>query len=728
MILSRIQILKLRKISNIKCYRQYSTRKYLQENMRNIRNIGIMAHIDAGKTTTTERMLYFSGLIKQMGEVHHGNTVTDYMEQERNRGITIKSAAVTFPWKKHHFNLIDTPGHIDFTMEVEQALNVMDGAILILDGSAGVEAQTLTVWRQAQKYNIPSIAFVNKMDRADANYKMSCDSISEKLDIQALPLQIPYKQSGKLLGVIDVLTQEKIMYSDDKDNSLTKSNITHEDGAILNEINIARSKLIDIVSEHDDCLANIIIEKETIDNIKTSDIVPAIARAMTSQKLIPVLCGSAYKNIGVQPLMDSVILYLPSPEKQSKKFDAFKENLAARAFKVLHDKQKGPLVFLRIYNGVLNRGQKLFNMDKNSSEQTTKLLMAHANDFDEVETVGCGNIAVVTGLKQTIAGDFITNSVGSAQQARGKPGVDELLNVSRVTVPDAVFFCSIEPPSLTFQAPLDQALLELQREDPSIRVTHAEDTGQTVLAGMGELHLEIIKDRILKEYKIDADLGPLQISYREAALSSVREDFVYETKIGSSKQTVNISISLVPTNGEVKDILKFDKSPDAASNLANLYPKHLNAIRQGVEIGLAHGAKVGAPIIGVQLILHHFSIGRGTTESVISATTTQCIRKLLEKSGTAIMEPIMNLEVILPEEHLSAVMADLGRKRATIQNVTVKGKNKMVVAETPLSELVGYSTTIRTLTSGTGVFSMQFLEYKDVGIHEDNVIASVRGF
>jgi elongation factor G len=462
------------------------------------------------------------------------------------------------------------------------------------------------------------------------------------------------------------------------------------------------------------------------------------------KQAVPVVLGSAYKNIGVQPLMDSVILYLPSPNQRNKHFTSFDENLCARAFKVRHDKQKGPLTFFRIYNGVFNKSQRIYSIQQEKAEQTGKLFVAYADDLQEVDSIGNGNIAVVSGLKQVMAGDLVTNSTTAAQRAKNKmlklsskknsevkeEGVESLFGVGP-QIPEPVFFCSIEPPSLAYQTALEQALNELQREDPSLRVTHDSETGQTVLSGMGELHLEIIRDRILKEYKVNADLGPLQIAYWEAPKNKVTDTTIVDTKIGNNKQMVNVKLSIIPTNKLVLsgDIMKLDKSPDAASNIANIFPKHLLAIRQGIEVGVTHGPKIGCRVVNTEVMLHMFEVGRGTSESVIAAAVTQLVQKLIKESGTNLLEPIMYFEIATPEEYLSIIMADLSRRRPDIQNVTLRGKMKVISVKIPLAEILGYSTILRTITSGTANFTMEFSEYRVMSaVEEDSAIRSVRGF
>lgn len=706
-----------------------------------LRNLGILAHIDAGKTTTTERMLFYSGMINHMGEVHHGNTVTDYMDQERERGITITSAAVTFNWNGHQINLIDTPGHIDFTMEVEQTLNVLDGAIVVLDSSAGVEAQTLTVWRQADRYHIPRIVFANKMDRFDASLEMCCKSIETKLDVMPLCVQIPIINNCKLVGLVDLLTMTKLTWDpNSKQKQMTTSEMTEKlDEELWLQAKAKREHLIDKLSDFNDKLANKVITLDSFDKVEAKDIQIALREVTLSQKAVLVLCGSSYKNIGVQPLMNAVVLYLPSPADRNEHYSTFEDDLCAKAFKVIHDKQRGPLVFFRLYSGKIEKSQKLYNVQQDLSEQMGRLYAAYADDFKEVDALENGSIAVATGLKKTVSGDLISNSATSFQKAKKK--LSKNLNIPEeeienklglvAKIPEPVFFCSIEPPSLVSQSALDQALLELQREDPSLRVTHDTETSQTILAGMGELHLDIIKDRIKKEYKIDAELGPLQIAYRETPLQQTKVNHTMETKVGNTKHLVSVALSIIPSNQDtgIKGVLRLDKTPEGASNIASIIPKHLLAVRQGIEVALAHGPKIGLQVINAQVMLHYLEVGKGTSESMISAAVTQCVQKLLNESTTNILEPIMYLEIVSPEDYSSSIMADLTRRRAEIQNVTVRGKNKVILCDVPLADLLGYSTTLRTISSGTATFTMEFVEYRKMSsVDELKAIENVRGF
>ncbi|CAB3249526.1 unnamed protein product [Arctia plantaginis] len=748
---------------NIRLQRYYSTSEGgNKNNVNNIRNIGILAHIDAGKTTTTERMLFYSGTIRSMGEVHHGNTVTDYMEQERQRGITIMSAAVSFPWKESQINLIDTPGHIDFTMEVEQSLAVLDGAVIVLDASAGVEAQTLTVWRQASGYRVPRILYLNKMDRGDAFPTACANSVRDKLQAQPLLLHTDVRHEDKLIGLIDLITLEEVIWTQGRGKNYVRRKLSEESDGHKWETAMSYHKdLIDTLSSLDDQLAETIIAQETLD-ISAKELEAAVRRATLSMKAFPLLCGSSYKNIGVQTLMDGIVSYLPSPAEGHRLYKSFGTDLAARAFKVQHDDQRGVLTFMRLYSGEISKGQKIYNLGQDKSEQIGALYIALADEYEPVDRVTAGNIAVVSSLKATMSGDLITSTQAAANRAKthlakllqsrsskdelmlpsarqriqameSEPTCEELAGVLLgigTTIPEPVFLCSIEPPSLAQQTALETALTELQREDPSLRVTTDAESGQMILAGMGELHLDIIKERIIREYKIDVELGPLQIAYRESLLGTSRHTQAVDRKIGGLKQMCKVTMSAKTIKGVPHDnLLKLDKSGDSAANLSHLHPRSLQAIRQGVNTAIMHGPKLGCPVVDVQVTLHWFEMGRGTSDSVVTATVAQCLRKVFEESESVLLEPLMSLEVVCPESHSSRVLADLARRRSQIQHIQMRHQNKVVDCLAPLSELLGYSTTLRSLSSGLASFTMEFHSYQQMSAYdEEKAIKSVTGF
>ncbi|XP_073950110.1 ribosome-releasing factor 2, mitochondrial-like isoform X1 [Choristoneura fumiferana] len=749
-------------LKNVQLRRFCTAETDSKANIEKIRNIGILAHIDAGKTTTTERMLFYSGTIRSMGEVHHGNTVTDYMEQERQRGITITSAAVSFPWHGNQINLIDTPGHIDFTMEVEQSLAVLDGAVVVLDASAGVEAQTLTVWRQASGHRVPRLLYLNKMDRSDASAPLCVESVRDKLQVTPLALHQPVLYEGRLVGLIDIITKEEIIWTQGRGQNLTRRKLTEkEDGVRWEAASASHTQLIDDLSSLDDTLADTIIQQESLDNLNSEEIKAAIRRCTLKMEAFPVLCGSSYKNIGVQTLMDGIVSYLPSPLECNSLYGCFEGDLAARAFKVQHDDQRGVLTFLRLYSGEICKGQKIYNLGQDRTEQTGLLYVALADEYKPVERVGAGSIAVVSALKATMTGDLVTSTQAAANRAKsklvsslrepafaervtppsarprlaalGEPAAEDTADVLLgigTTVPEPVFLCSIEPPSAAFQSALETALDELRREDPSLRVIADDDAGQLVLAGMGELHLEIIKERIVREYKIDVELGPLQIAYREALVGSGKHTLAVDRKIGGARQQVKVTMSAKNMRGVAADkVLRMDKSAESAANLSHLHPRNLAAIRQGVHTALLHGPKLGCPMVDVQVCLHWFEVGRGTSDSVVSATVVQCLRKVFEEAEAMLLEPVMLLQVVCPESHSARVLADLTRRRADILAINIRARNKVIDSITPLSELLGYSSTLRSLSSGLASFTMEFHSNRQMSPHdEEKAVKSVTGF
>lgn len=717
----------LKKVYLITRKRCYSTK------VLDIRNIGILAHIDAGKTTTTERMLFYSGKTKFLGEVHRGNTVTDFLSQERDRGITICSSAVSFPWNEAKINLLDTPGHIDFTMEVEQSLFAVDGVIIVLDGTAGVEAQTLTVWSQAEKHKLPKMIFINKMDRPDASFDTSVKDISSKLDTKPICLQYPDKDSKGHLNVIDVVTLNRITWnSDTKGRTFEKEPLKDK---LLEEATVYRNNLIDELSGIDDQLAETVINVGSFDAVSNDLIWSSIKRATCSHKAVPVLLGSAYKNVGIQPLMDSVIKFLPAPHERNQLYDCFGNDFVGKVFKIIHDKQRGPLTLIRVLRGSLKKGMRLINT-KSSTETLQRIYEPLADEYREISEVPCGDVGVCSGLKNTVTGDLLTSSASSIKQAQKKlqkilgrsdldDDEDNLEIINEVLslepqIPDAVYFCSIEPPSIGSQTAMEAALKQLQREDPSLRVNFDETTGQTVLGGMGELHMDIVKSRILTEYKIDVDLGPLQIAYKETIDSPGMETLTIEKEIAGNKQSVTITLELVT---DEKEIFSLSKSQENMANLNTLRPRILQVIKKGVLAALERGPRVGGQVVETQVKLHNATIGRGTADSFVMAATGQCIQKILSNSGTRLLEPIMALQIIVPSERVSTVLADLSRRRAKINDVKPKGqRNKLIDVQAPLAELFGYTSVIRTITSGTASMTMQPCGYSIMN-SQDEVVA-----
>lgn len=711
------------------------------KNLDKIRNIGIMAHIDAGKTTTTERMLFYSGITRTIGEVHDGDTVMDYMEQERQRGITITSAAITFPWRSYRLNLVDTPGHVDFTMEVERSLRVLDGAVAVFDASAGVEAQSLTVWRQAERYNVPRIAYLNKMDKPAADIGMCEQQIKEKLDAQPLLIQHPIGEGKFLKGVVDLINMKKLIWENPSIDHGLKYHATHlsteTDENLWEQCNLARSELTEKLADIDDEVAEYVLEEESTKGASPQLLNEALNRVTRDKLGVPVLLGSSYKNIGVQPLMDAVLQYLPSPgERHHPGVDLYAPNLCALVFKITHDKQRGGiLAFIRIYSGTLQQGQKIYNANKEVSEKLGRILIAYADEFKEVSSVEAGNIVVLTGLKNISTGDTLVGTSAQVNVARrrleatGDDGAENETTLLGVQVPEPVFFCSIEAPSLSQQKKLEDSLICLQREDPSLRCRVDPDTGQTVLSGMGELHLDIIRSRIEKEYQVEASLGPLQVAYRESCSNSQPHNVTIDKTIGSAKQRVSITLSLEADVDHKFSSVLLAMSQESHENLSGIHRKTLSAVNRGVSASLGSGPILGFPLMGIKVWLHYLDVGKRTSETIVAAAASQCLQQVLKASDSCLLEPFMKLEILVAEEYNSSVLADLSKRRANILSISQKQDMKVINAECPLSELVGYSNSLRTITSGLATFTMELSHYVSLSAHEEaKAIQQVTGF
>ncbi|XP_054342966.1 ribosome-releasing factor 2, mitochondrial isoform X2 [Pongo pygmaeus] len=657
-----------------------------------IRNIGIMAHIDAGKTTTTERILYYSGYTRSLGDVDDGDTVTDFMAQERERGITIQSAAVTFDWKGYRVNLIDTPGHVDFTLEVERCLRVLDGAVAVFDASAGVEAQTLTVWRQADKHNIPRICFLNKMDKTGASFKYAVESIREKLKAKPLLLQLPIGEAKTFKGVVDVVTKEKLLWncnSNDGKDFERKPLLEMNDPELLKETTEARNALIEQVADLDDEFADLVLEEfsENFDLLPAEKLQTAIHRVTLAQTAVPVLCGSALKNKGIQPLLDAVTMYLPSPEECNCEF----------------------------------------------LERISRLLLPFADQHVEIPSLTAGNIALTVGLKHTATGDTIVSSKSSALAAARRAEREgekkhrqnseaERLVLAGVEIPEPVFFCTIEPPSVSKQPDLEHALKCLQREDPSLKVRLDPDSGQTVLCGMGELHIEIIHDRIKREYGLETYLGPLQVAYRETILNSVRATDTLDRTLGDKRHLVTVEVEARPIETtSVMPVIEY-----AESIHEGLLKVSQEAIENGIHSACLQGPLLGSPIQDVAITLHSLTIHPGTSTTMISACVSRCVQKALKKADKQVLEPLMNLEVTVARDYLSPVLADLAQRRGNIQEIQTRQDNKVVIGFVPLAEIMGYSTVLRTLTSGSATFALELSTYQAMNPQDQNTLLNRR--
>lgn len=596
-------------------------------------------------------------------------------------------------------------------MEVEQSLGAVDGCVVILDSSAGVEAQTITVWSQSNRHDLPKIIFANKMDRLDADFEGCVEDVRTKLDAIPVPLQMPYRENDIFKGIIDLISMKKINW-DQKHQGMSYSVEDIKDESLLAEALEKRLEMIDTLSGYDDKLAETIIASESLENVSVDLILHALRRLTIDRKIVPMLMGSAYKNAGVQLLMDSVINYLPAPYERNNIYNAFGDDFVGKVFKVTHDSQRGALSLVRIYRGELKKSSKVVT-SKGTSENLQRLYEPLADEYREIDSMTAGNVCVCAGLKSTRTGDLLVSSMSSLKSAQKKiqktqDEDDSESNFSlEPNIPDAVYFCSIEPPSISYQNALDNALLQIQREDPSLRVKYDESTMQTVLGGMGELHLEIIKSRLLTEYKIDADLGPLQIAYKETIYDAHRSSFKSEKEIAGAKQSVEVELTLdVKEPGD--EIFKLDNSQEASENLKQIRPKFIYLVKKSAIAALDRGPKIGGQIVNVKFKLHKLVIGRGTVDSFIAAAVSQCVQKILLEADCRLMEPMMAIQIVVPNERVSPLLSDLGRRRAQILEVAMRGEqNKIIEIVAPLAELSGYSSVVRTLSSGTASVAMQ---------------------
>ncbi|XP_037085413.1 ribosome-releasing factor 2, mitochondrial-like [Pollicipes pollicipes] len=698
-----------------------------------VRNVGIIAHIDAGKTTTTERLLYYSGAIAAMGEVHDGAATMDFLEQERARGITVGAAAVSLPWHNHRINLIDTPGHADFTLEVERSLRVLDGAVAVLDAAAGVQAQTLTVWRQSARYQLPVIVFVNKMDKANADLAASLRSVEERLRVPPLLTQLPLGVGAQFRGVVDLATMTRLEWPRGGDGTVFEARPLREDGdgELWTRAAAARTSLVEQTADLDDQLATRYLEAASATEVDGDELRTALRRLTLRRAALPALCGSAYRNTAVQPLLEAVLHLLPTPaERQPDAARLYGDTLCALAFKTVHCRQRGALTYVRVYSGELKPGQRVYNVTRGQAERLVRVMTPSAEQLTEEEAVAAGHIAVVSGLKATGTGDTLTASQSAAAAARRRAGAAGSAALLGVPVPEPVFFCSVEPPSLAKAKALDQALECLQREDPSLRVTHNEETGQTVLAGMGELHLSIVRDRLSREHGVDAEMGEPQVSYRETprAAADLRQRLA--RRIADTAHEVELHLHLSPQEEAPRPPrLLLAPTEESAEQLRLLRPRLLAAAERGVLAALAHGPVLGCPVVGVQPRLSWLQVAPRTAEHVVAAAASRCTAELLRAAGCRLLEPVMSLHVTTDAAHLSAVLADLAARRAQIRDVRDWQGDKLVLSDTPLAELRDYSTALRTLSSGTATFSMELNSYQPMSAHqEDSAVESVTGF
>jgi elongation factor G len=675
--------------------------------LQKTRNIGIMAHIDAGKTTTTERILYYTGRTYKLGEVHEGAATMDWMEQEQERGITITSAATTAEWSDHRINIIDTPGHVDFTVEVERSLRVLDGAIALFDSVAGVEPQSETVWRQADKYHVPRIAYINKMDRTGADFQSGVQTMIDRLGAHPVPIQLPIGSEGDFEGVIDLVSMTAIVYRDELGKEQEVVAIPERMAA---EASAAREHLLEEVSHYDDGLVELILEEA---EISAERLKQAIRKASLELKMTPVLCGSSFKNKGVQPLLDAVIDYLPSPldvppvtgtelvrgeegEREVRRKPDDSEPFAALAFKIMADPYVGKLTYFRVYSGHLEAGSKVLNVNSGRTERVGRILMMHANDREEVPEVYAGDIAAAVGIKQVITGDTLA-------------APDAPLRLETIVFPEPVIKVAVEPKTKADQEKMSIALGRLAEEDPTFQVRSNEETGQTEISGMGELHLEVLVDRMKREFGVEANVGRPQVSYRETVRGTVHKiegKFVRQT--GGSGQYGVVYIDLEPAPGEGFDFVNKIKGGAIPSEF-------IPAVEKGVEEALENGVKAGYPMVDVRVTLvdgkYH---DVDSSEIAFKVAGSLAFKEAARRAKPVLLEPIFAVEVVTPVDFQGDVMGDLSRRRGQLGNTEQRGNAIALNARVPLSEMFGYATDLRSNTQGRATYTMQFEGYEEV--------------
>jgi elongation factor G len=675
--------------------------------LQNTRNIGIMAHIDAGKTTTTERILYYTGRTYKIGEVHDGAATMDWMEQEQERGITITSAATTAEWKGHRINIIDTPGHVDFTVEVERSLRVLDGAIALFDSVAGVEPQSETVWRQADKYHVPRIAYINKMDRIGADFERGVQTMIDRLGAKPVPIQLPIGAESAFEGVIDLVAMKAIVYKDELGKEQEIEEIPER---LLETAVAAREHLLEEVSHYDDELVELILEEAEVPQALLKQ---AIRKATLSTKLTPVLCGSSFKNKGVQPLLDAVLDYLPSPldvppitghelvrgeegEREVQRHADDSEPFTALAFKIMADPYVGKLTYFRVYSGRLESGSRVLNVNSGRTERVGRILMMHANDREEVPEVYAGDIAAGVGIKQVMTGDTLA-------------APDAPVRLENIVFPEPVIKVAVEPKTKVDQQKMSIALGRLAEEDPTFQVRTNEETGQTEISGMGELHLEVLVDRMKREFGVEANVGRPQVSYRETVRGTAQKiegKFVRQT--GGSGQYGVVYIDIEPAPGEGFEFINKIKGGAIPSEF-------IPAVEKGVEEALENGVKAGYPMVDIRVTLvdgkYH---DVDSSEIAFKVAGSIAFKEAAKRAKPVLLEPIFAVEVVTPQDFVGDVIGDLSRRRGRVEGQEPRGNAVAVTGTAPLSEMFGYATDLRSNTQGRANYTMQFEGYEEV--------------
>jgi elongation factor G len=687
--------------------------------LERVRNIGIMAHIDAGKTTTTERILYYTGRTYKIGEVHEGAATMDWMVQEQERGITITSAATTCFWNGTQINILDTPGHVDFTVEVERSLRVLDGAVAVFDGVAGVEPQTETVWKQADKYRVPRMCFVNKMDRLGADFYAALDSIKDRLGANTAVVQLPIGAEGHYKGVIDLVTMEALVWLDEELGAKWEVREIPED--LKADAEDYRQRLIDVLSSFDE---NILEKYVGEEEITVDDLQSALRAGTIANEIVPVLNGSAFKNKGVQPLLDAIVAYLPSPidlppvsglsvkgNEEVERKPSDDEPFSALAFKIMSDPHVGKLTYFRVYSGTLEKGSQVVNTTTGSKDRIGRILQMHANHREDVDAVMTGDIAAGIGLKNTRTGDTLTT-----------PGAE--ITLEQLVFPEPVIHVAVEPKTKVDQEKMSKALQTLSEEDPTFQVRTDVDTGQTVISGMGELHLEVIVDRMLREFRVDATVGKPQVAYRETITQTVEKiTYTHKKQTGGSGQFAEVTIKMEPSGPgggyEFIDKITGGRVPR----------EYIPAVDAGIQQSLDAGVLAGYPTVDIRVTLldgkYH---DVDSSEMAFKIAGSMVFKEAARKAKPVLLEPIMSVEVVTPEDYMGDVIGDLNSRRGRVGGMEQRGNSQVVRAQVPLSEMFGYATDLRSRTQGRATYTMQFHSYQQTPASvQEEIVARVRG-
>src|SRR5271165_1568197 len=686
--------------------------------LERMRNIGIMAHIDAGKTTTTERILYYTGRTHKIGEVHEGTAIMDWMEQEQERGITITSAATTCQWRDFTVNIIDTPGHVDFTAEVERSLRVLDGACAVFDAVAGVQPQSEAVWRQADKYRVPRICFINKMDRVGADFYHSVDTIVDRLKARPVPIQIPVGAEDQFKGIVDLVEMKAVLWRDETLGA--KFDIVEIPADLAEKAKVYREQMIEAVSEFDDALFEKFVHGEALTN---EEIKAGIRKATIALKIFPVICGSAFKNKGVQTMLDAVVDYLPSPldippvqgldvdnpEKKIIRKASDDEPFAALVFKIMTDPYSGQLAFFRVYSGKMAAGESVFNVAKGRKERVGRLMRMHANKREDINDIYAGDICAAVGLKTITTGDTICDE-------------EHPIILEKIDFPTPVIQLAVEPKTKADQEKMGMAIAKLAQEDPTFKVATDPETGQTILSGMGELHLEIIVDRMMREFNVAANVGKPQVAYRETIRQTAEYDYTHKKQTGGSGQYARTKLRVEPNPGKGFEFVNEVRG-------GNIPKEFIPAIEKGVIEALEGGIMAGYPMVYVKVTVYDGAYHEvDSSEMAFKICASICVKEACRRAKSVLLEPVMAVEVVVPDEYMGPVNGDLISRRGQLEGTEIQGTTQVIKASVPLSEMFGYATELRSRTQGRGSFTMHFARYEEVPKNiAEEIIARTQG-